>query len=154
MDTTYTAGDAVRIHGLRYRKVDDLLRSGLLKPSGGGGQGRGSPRRFTERDLLALRLARELLKAGIRPRKIAGLLRYVQRGRGFPPLNKLTNMALWTDGKQIVLIDKNKKAAISASNDRCVNYVIHLGPAADHVLRGIERINQTATQGRQNKKSD
>ncbi|MRG96518.1 MerR family transcriptional regulator [Polyangium spumosum] len=147
---TYTAGHAVRISGLRYRKLDELLRSGLLKPSAGGGQGRGSPRRFTARDLLALRLARELTKAGIRVRMMVGVLRYVQRGRGFPELRELVNAAIWTDGQRIVLFDKSTKKSAPGSGERCVSHLVDLGPAAEHVRRGIERIVNTAPRRRKN----
>jgi hypothetical protein len=130
---------------LRYRKLDEILRSGLLKPSAGGGQGRGSPRRFTARDLLALRLARELMKADIRVRSMVGVLRYVQRGRGFPELHELVNGAIWTDGQEVFLFDKTKKVALGSS-ERCVSHVVDLGPAAERVLRGIERVHQAASQ--------
>ncbi|MDC0749951.1 MerR family transcriptional regulator [Polyangium mundeleinium] len=150
MDITYTAGDAVRVSGLRYKKLDEILRSGLLKPSAGGGQGRGSPRRFTARDLLALRLAREILKAGIRVRTMVGALRYVQRGHGFPELHELVNVAIWTDGQEVALFDKTKKKSAASSSERCVSHVVDLGPAAEHVRRGIERIANTEAQRRKN----
>ncbi|MDC0743167.1 MerR family transcriptional regulator [Polyangium mundeleinium] len=140
MDITYTAGDAVRVSGLRYKKLDEILRSGLLKPSAGGGQGRGSPRRFTARDLLALRLARQILKAGIRVQTMAGALRYVQRGHGFPELHELVNVAIWTDGQEVVLCDKTRKKSAPGSSERCVSHYVDLGPAAEHVRRGIERL--------------
>jgi hypothetical protein len=52
----FNAGHAIQISDLTYRQLDHVVRNGLIRPSHGGGHGRGSLRGFNVRDLLALKL--------------------------------------------------------------------------------------------------
>lgn len=51
----YQAGNAIKVTGLSYRQLDNIVRNRLLRPSHAAAQGRGSVRSFNERDLIALR---------------------------------------------------------------------------------------------------
>jgi len=143
----FTSGHAIRISGLTYRQLDHVVRNGHVRPTHRGGTGRGTLRHFSARDLLALRLAKELLAAGHRLRPFKSLLQFVQRGRGLPPLDKLQSAVLFSDPARIVALG-SEESQISASQTRCFSYVVHLGPAAEHVRIGIERISRTASQRR------
>jgi hypothetical protein len=139
----FTAGEVVRISGLTYRQLDHALRSGVMKPSGGGGNGRGSPRRFSMRDLLALRVVWEVLRSGVLIRTVVPALRFIQRGRGLPSLENLGEAAVWTDGREVVFLigESRHDARPSAS---AVTHLIDLSSAAKHVRGWLEKNTKTS----------
>jgi DNA-binding transcriptional MerR regulator len=56
----YTAGEVSKLTGIPYARLDYWARSGFLRPSVSGGNGKGSKRLYAFRDIVALRTAREL----------------------------------------------------------------------------------------------
>ncbi len=136
----FHARDALQISGLSYKQLDHCLRSGILRPSGGGGHGYGSPRCFTQRDLVAIVLLSDVLRASIRVSAVAAALRYVQRGHGFPALTELGDAALMTDGTGVALVKGEPTSPWSST--RRITYLLDLGGAAAKVLA---MTTQTAT---------
>ncbi|MHB1487954.1 MAG: MerR family transcriptional regulator [Acidimicrobiales bacterium] len=53
------------IVGITYRQLDYWARTGLLKPSVSAAQGSGSQRRYSYRDLIELKVIKQLLDAGV-----------------------------------------------------------------------------------------
>lgn len=62
---SFAAGDAARLTGVRYRTLDYWARSGFLQPSAATANGKGSDRLYSFRDLVALRTAGRLRRAGV-----------------------------------------------------------------------------------------
>jgi DNA-binding transcriptional MerR regulator len=85
----FHAGNTTKITELSYRQLDNIVRNRLLRPSRRAACGRGTVRSFSERDLIALRLTKEILGAGHRLGPFMHILRYVQHGRELPPLDQL-----------------------------------------------------------------
>lgn len=61
---TYSKPEAHRIAGITYRQIDYWLHTGLVTNSVGGTK-LGARRRFTYRDLIAIRAISTLLEAGV-----------------------------------------------------------------------------------------
>lgn len=61
---SFSSIDASRITTVPYQTIDYWDRTGFISPSITKADGRGTERRYTFNDLIALRLARELRKAG------------------------------------------------------------------------------------------
>lgn len=78
MGTGFSAGQAARISGVPYRTLDYWARSGFLRPGLANASGKGSDRRYDFRDLVALRVAGELRRAGV---SLQALRRVVERVR-------------------------------------------------------------------------
>lgn len=95
------------------------------------------------RDLLVLRVVWEVLRSGIRVRTIAPALRFVQRGHGFPPIEELNEAAVWTDGRQVVLLLGESAQHVPGSRS-AVTYVIDVSSAAQRVGCWLEK-NATTT---------
>jgi hypothetical protein len=114
-----------------------------MKPSGGGGYGRGSPRRFSLRDLLVLRLVRDVLKSGVRVRTVMPALRFVQRGHGLPSLESLGEAAVWTDGREVVFLVSESRHDARRSTS-AVTHLIDLSAAAKHVRGWLEKTTSTS----------
>lgn len=61
---SWSAPEAHRIAGITYRQLDYWIRSGLVKPSAQA-NGHGSKRRFSWRDLVAVRAIAALKETGV-----------------------------------------------------------------------------------------
>ena len=61
---SFSAVEAAKFAVVPYQTVDYWARTGFIEPSAAGANGRGSERKYTFDDLIALRVARELRKAG------------------------------------------------------------------------------------------
>jgi hypothetical protein len=140
----YQAGNAIKVTGLSYRQLDNIVRNRLLRPSHAAAQGRGSVRSFNERDLVALRLTKDILGAGHRLGPFMHIVRFVQRGRGMPPLAQLEGKVLVSNGREVHVVDGSKMNLARTLEARAVIYVVDLGAAARHVRHRIERIVEGA----------
>jgi DNA-binding transcriptional MerR regulator len=144
----FHAGQAIKITGTSYRQLDNLVRNRLLRPSCSGASGRGSFRRFSARDLLALRVATEILGAGHHLGPFMHILRFVQDGRELPPIDQLDGKVLVSNGREAHVIDGAQINLSGKLEARSLIYVIELGAAARHVLCGIERIEKKSSKGK------
>lgn len=140
----YVAGQVLKVTGLSYRQLDNVVRNRLLRPSHAVAQGRGTVRSFNERDLVALRLTKDILGAGHRLGPFMHIVRYVQRGRGMPPLAQLEGKVLVSNGREVHVVDGSKMNLVRTLEARGVICVVDLGAAARHVRQRIERIARTA----------
>lgn len=132
----YRARDAIRVSGLSYRQLDLCIRSGLIRPRGGG-RGSGSPRHFSLNDLLALSLLHDVLRARIPARTVAPALRLVQRGNQIPGLEQLGDTSVWTDGRAAALM---RKGGVAQKPARTIAYVLDLGAVAERVNLRLQEI--------------
>ena len=133
----FRARDAIQVSRLTYRQFDTYIRSGFLRPSGGGGHGRGSPRQFTWRDLLALVLLADVLAAGVHVRSVAPALALVQRGRRLPPTDQLEGVAIVTDGRAAHVVRKGEIVEMSTGT---IAYLLDLGAVADRVNARLQEL--------------
>jgi hypothetical protein len=136
----FTAGHTLRATGLTYRQLDHIVRNRFLRPSHQAAQGQGTLRQFSTRDLLALRLAKEILAAGLRLRPFMALLHFVQRDPRLPPLDKIRDITLMVSGGRGKVVVLDGKQSHCDAQEHAFSIVLHLGPAAEHVRRGIERL--------------
>jgi DNA-binding transcriptional MerR regulator len=79
---SFTARQVVRITGLPYQTLNYWAKIGLVKPSVSAAQGSGSRRLYNFEDLVAIRVALKLRKAGIFGKAMIQILE-VLRGMGF-----------------------------------------------------------------------
>jgi hypothetical protein len=138
----YHAGTATKLTGLSYRQLDNVVRNRRLRPSHAVARGRGTVRSFTERDLVALRLTKNILDTGHRLGPFMHLVRYVQCGQGLPPIHKLEGKVLVSNGREVRLVDGTKVNLSRTLEARSVIYVVDLGAAARHVRHRIERLGK------------
>jgi DNA-binding transcriptional MerR regulator len=66
----YSAVEAAKIAAVPYQTLDYWARTEFIQPSAAGANGRGSERKYTFDDLIALRVARELRTAGASPQAL------------------------------------------------------------------------------------
>ncbi len=54
-----------------------------------------------------------------------------------------TRAAIWTDGQEVALLVGTPAHGARWHTSQTVTYVIDLGPAAQHVRRGVEQMMET-----------
>jgi DNA-binding transcriptional MerR regulator len=74
----YSGTKAAQIVGISYRQLDYWARTDLVRPSLADASGSGSRRQYSYRDLLELRMIKNLLDAGIRLESVRDVFGYLR----------------------------------------------------------------------------
>ena len=77
-DSGYSGTQAAKIVGITYRQLDYWARTDLIRPSLAEATGSGSRRRYSYRDLLELRVIKNLLDAGIKLEAVREVFSYLR----------------------------------------------------------------------------
>ena len=99
MTQTFSGTQAADVVGITYRRLDYWARTDLVRPSGTDASGSGSRRRYTYRDLLELRIIKQLLDAGIRLESIRNVFAYLRDHVE----TEISDAHLVIDGSSVVL---------------------------------------------------
>ncbi|MCI9887672.1 MerR family transcriptional regulator [Micrococcales bacterium 31B] len=93
----YRGPVACKVAGITYRQLDYWARTGLVQPSIRDAKGSGSQRLYGFRDIIALKVVRDLLTTGVSLQQIRVAVDHL-RSRGVDDLSQLT---LMSDGATI-----------------------------------------------------
>jgi DNA-binding transcriptional MerR regulator len=74
----YSGTQAAKIVGISYRQLDYWARTDLIRPTAADATGSGSRRIYSYRDLLELRVIKNLLDAGIRLESVREVFTYLR----------------------------------------------------------------------------
>ena len=97
----YSGTKAAQIVGITYRQLDYWARTDLVRPTLGDASGSGSRRRYSYRDLLELRMIKNLLDAGIKLESVREVFDYLRKN--VP--SDITSAHLVIYGNQVMLCD-------------------------------------------------
>lgn len=97
MDEGFRGPQACSIVGITYRQLDYWARTGLVRPELKEARGSGTQRLYSFRDLVHLRVIRNLLDAGVSLPKIRKAIRYIADELRTP----LEHVTLMSDGTSI-----------------------------------------------------
>jgi DNA-binding transcriptional MerR regulator len=86
--------------GITYRQLDYWARTGLLRPSVAEARGSGSHRLYSYRDLLELKVIKQLLDAGLELRQARRAIECLRTGLGEDPAT--ANLVLGGGGSLLV----------------------------------------------------
>jgi len=95
----FSATQAAKIADVPYQTLDYWARTGFIVPTMAAAQGRGTERRYTFEDLLALRVARELRKAGASMQALRRVVNVLRAER-----NPLAECRLLVVGSDVALM--------------------------------------------------
>ena len=96
----YRVPEVCRVVGITYRQLDYWARTGLVNPSIREAGGSGTQRLYSFRDLLVLKLMKQLLDTGVSLQQIRKAVEYLQESK--QPLHGVT---LMSDGNRIYAPD-------------------------------------------------
>jgi DNA-binding transcriptional MerR regulator len=79
---SFSGRKAAEIVGITYRQLDYWARTDLVRPSLADANGSGTRRRYSYRDLLELKVIKNLLDAGIRLESVRDVFAYLREQLG------------------------------------------------------------------------
>lgn len=100
MEDGFSGKRTAEIVGITYRQLDYWARTDLIKPSLARAAGSGSRRRYSYRNLLELKVVKNLLDAGIRLEQVREVFAYLKDELG----EDVTTANLVVSGSQAVLV--------------------------------------------------
>lgn len=100
METGFSGKSTAEIVGITYRQLDYWARTDLIRPSLTDASGSGSRRRYSYRNLLELRVVKDLLDSGIRLEQVREVFAYLQDELG----EEIATANLVVNGSQPVLV--------------------------------------------------
>ncbi|QTV80940.1 MerR family transcriptional regulator [Microbacterium sp. NIBRBAC000506063] len=125
----YRGAVAARAAGITYRQLDYWARTELVEPTVRGAKGSGSQRLYGFRDILVLKLVKELLNTGISLQQIRTAVGEL-RAAG---IRDLSGTTLMSDGSSVYLCTSNDEVIDLLSRGQGV-----FGIAVGKVLREVE----------------
>lgn len=89
MRETFSAGEASHITGVSYSTLNHWARSRFLVPGAVDAKGSGNERRYTFKDLIALRAAKQLRSAGVSTQSLRKVVKVLRKKDVGDPLSEL-----------------------------------------------------------------
>lgn len=132
---TYSGTQAAEIVGISYRRLDYWARTDLVRPSAVDASGSGSRRRYTYRDLLELKVVKQLLDAGITLTAIREVFSYLRDHVD----TDISSAHIVINGSSVVLCDGDDLIDVMRHGQGVLN-VLPLSGVRDEVDRQIVSI--------------
>lgn len=129
----YSGAQAAQIVGITYRQLDYWARTDLVRPSLADAKGSGSRRRYGYRDLLELRVIRNLLDAGIRLETVRDVFAYLREHLG----EDVTQANLVIDGHTALLVRSDGELIDLVQKGQGVLNVLSLAKVQQDVTRKL-----------------
>ena len=121
------------IVGITYRQLDYWARTDLVRPSLRTAKGSGSRRRYSYRDLLELKVIKNLLDAGIKLESVREVFSYLRENLG----EDVASANLVISGTTSVLVRSGEEIIDLLQNGQGVLNVLPLGAVKDEVDSAI-----------------
>jgi len=125
----FSAPQACRLVGITYRQIDYWDRSKLQCPSLRQTRGTGSPRRYSYRDLVALKVIRRLLDGGIALAKIRTVVQFLATQLG----EDLASASLVFNSSESLLVHHEGELVDVLCHGQGVMSVVALAELADEL---------------------
>jgi len=140
----FTAGEAEKLTGVPYYRLDYWARSGFIRPSIAGAEGKGSKRLYSFRDLVALRTARELRNSGVPLQTLRKVVRYLRRLKGLE--NPLAEARLVVAGDDVILVESREKliSILKSPGQGMLHLVLDLPRVVKELQEGMRKLRKTA----------
>lgn len=136
MSIQVSTEQAAKIVLVSKRQVDYWARTGLLRPTGHDATGRGTRRRYTFSDLVALAVIAKLRNLGCPLQKIrAAVAKLREEFRHKSHADALTRQTLLTDGKRVYLYEGDDKV-VDVLRKQYV-WAVHMGLAIGELKKRV-----------------
>jgi DNA-binding transcriptional MerR regulator len=97
----FSGTQAAKVVGITYRQLDYWARTDLIRPSLSDASGSGSRRRYSYKDLVVLRIIKQLLDAGIKLESVREVFSYLRTHVS----DDIVSAHLVINGSSVVLCD-------------------------------------------------
>jgi DNA-binding transcriptional MerR regulator len=116
----------MQLTGVPYSTLNLWARNGLVSPSIGTGTGTGSERIYSFSDLVALKVAFEIRKAGVTTASLKKVVQFLQENQSME--KPLAEARLVVSGRDVIVV-RNEQQLISAlarPGQSCLSFVVDL----------------------------
>src|SRR6476659_7614595 len=124
---------AAEVVGITYRQLDYWARTDLVRPSMADAKGSGSRRKYSYRDLLELKIIKQLLDAGIKLETVRDVFTNLRQHVG----EDITSANIVIDGSAAVLARDDGELVDLVRTGQGVLNVLSLGRVAQEVDASI-----------------
>ena len=125
----YSGKSASEIVGITYRQLDYWARTDLIRPSLTDAAGSGSRRQYSYRDLVELKVIKNLLDSGIRLEQVREIFNYLQDELG----EDVATANLVVNGTQPMLVRSGEEVIDLLQSGQGVLNILPLGAVVDEV---------------------
>ena len=135
------------IVGISYRQLDYWARTDLFRPSLSDANGSGSRRRYSYRDVVALKVIKKLLDAGIRLEAIRGVFSYLREKLG----EDAASANLVIDGSTVLVVTSEDEFVDAVRQGQGVLNVLSLAGVTQEVderVRDLRPAGEAQLAGR------
>lgn len=125
----YSGKATAEIVGITYRQLDYWARTDLIRPSLTDAEGSGSRREYSYRDLVELKVIKNLLDSGIRLEQVREIFKYLQDELG----EDVATANLVVNGAQPMLVRSGEEVIDLLQNGQGVLNILPLGAVVEEV---------------------
>lgn len=137
----YRGPQVCEIVGITYRQLDYWARTDLLRPSLSDAQGSGTQRLYSYRDLVALKVIKSMLDAGMSLQTARSAIEYLRDEVG----GDVASASLVLQGSDSVLARNGNEIIDLVRKGQGVLNIIALGPVVEELDAQIVSLAPTAT---------
>lgn len=143
VEQSYSGKRAAEIVGITYRQLDYWARTDLVRPSLQAAHGSGTRRLYSYRDLLELKVIKNLLDAGIKLESVREVFHYLQEHLG----EDVTTANLVITGTTPVLVRSGEEIIDLLHKGQGVLNVLPLAGVKEEVDTAIVDLHPGASAG-------
>ena len=136
METGFSGTRTAEIVGITYRQLDYWARTDLVRPSMADANGSGTRRKYSYRDLLELKIIKQLLDAGIKLETVRDVFSNLREHVG----EDITSANIVIDGVSAVLARDDGELIDLVRTGQGVLNVLSLGRVAQEVDASISEL--------------
>ena len=142
-DNGFPTETAAKLGGVTRITLDNWYRTGFLTPSKPAPR-RGVSKRYTFRDVVAIRVARELLSAGITARALRRVVKYICKAKGLSTAEALASTRLVTDGKDVCEVRGERSISTLWRPGQRLLFVVPLGEFVAELESSARKLIETS----------
>jgi DNA-binding transcriptional MerR regulator len=135
-ESGYRGPQVCKIVGITYRQLDYWARTDLVRPSLADARGSGTQRRYSYRDLLRLKVVKNLLDAGLRLETARKAIEYLRGDLG----DDWAQASLVLNGSDSVLVRKDDELIDVVRHGQGVLNILALRQVADEIDASIHEL--------------
>ena len=136
MDEGYSGPTVCKIVGISYRQLDYWARTDLIRPSLADAAGSGTQRRYSHRDLVELKVIKNLLDGGVSLKSARRAIEYLRSNLG----EDIASANLVLNGAGSVLAHSDGELIDIVRQGQGVLNIVPLGGVVDEIEAAITEL--------------
>ncbi len=138
--TGFSADTARRLTGVTYRQLDYWDKTGLVRPSIRGAQGKGSRRIYSFQDVVELRVVSRMLASGVSLPAVRKAVRYLQ-GHFDHVTRPLAQLTLVASGRSILVRTNDPRHLVDAASGGQVIVAVSVAAIARELEKNVVELS-------------